>query len=151
MTDLMALNGELMSQKYEYAGFWIRTAASIIDSLITAFILFPLMFLFYGDFEAMQNQQVLGFDVLLQYVLPLLYTVLFWIYLGGTPGKRLFALKVLDEATGHKVTAGQAVIRYLGYIPSTIVLLLGFFWVAFDAKKQGWHDKMAKTVVVREL
>ncbi|MBD0189374.1 RDD family protein, partial [Acinetobacter baumannii] len=37
------------------------------------------------------------------------------------------------------------------YIPSILVFCIGLIWVAFDAKKQGWHDKMAKTVVVREL
>ncbi|WP_171497607.1 RDD family protein, partial [Acinetobacter ursingii] len=36
-------------------------------------------------------------------------------------------------------------------IPSTLVFMLGFIWIAFDSKKQGWHDKMAKTVVVKEL
>ncbi|MFW2124742.1 RDD family protein, partial [Acinetobacter ursingii] len=46
---------------------------------------------------------------------------------------------------------GQGIIRYIGYIPATLVLFIGLIWVAFDSKKQGWHDKMAKTVVVREL
>ncbi len=140
-----------MSTQYEYAGFWIRTGASIIDSLITAFVLFPIIYVFYGDLNRMQEMPNISFEVLVQYLLPLLYSVLFWIYMGGTPGKRLFRLKVLDAATGHNLTLGQAIIRYLGYIPSTLVLLMGFFWVAFDAKKQGWHDKMAQTVVVREL
>ncbi len=45
----------------------------------------------------------------------------------------------------------QSIIRYIGYIPSILVFCIGLFWVAFDPKKQGWHDKMAKTVVVREL
>jgi uncharacterized RDD family membrane protein YckC len=39
--------------------------------------------------------------------------------------------------------------RYVGYIISTIPLCLGFLWVGFDSKKQGWHDKIAGTVVVR--
>ncbi len=80
-----------------------------------------------------------------------LYSILFWLYFAGTPGKRLMRLKVLDEKTGNKLTVMQSIIRYIGYIPSILVFGIGLFWVAFDAKKQGWHDKMAKSVVVREL
>ncbi|MCF4372590.1 RDD family protein, partial [Acinetobacter baumannii] len=57
----------------------------------------------------------------------------------------------LNEKTGNKLTFIQSLIRYIGYIPSILVFCIGLIWVAFDAKKQGWHDKMAKTVVVREL
>ncbi len=39
--------------------------------------------------------------------------------------------------------------RYLGYFASTIPLCLGFLWIAFDKRKQGWHDKLAGTVVIR--
>ena len=46
-------------------------------------------------------------------------------------------------------TLTQLVIRYLGYFVSTIPLGLGLLWVGFDRRKQGWHDKMANTVVVR--
>ncbi len=73
-----------------------------------------------------------------------------WIYFGDTR-KTSNAFKVLDEKTGNKLTFIQSLIRYIGYIPSILVFCIGLIWVAFDAKKQGWHDKMAKTVVVREL
>lgn len=140
-----------MAQQYEYAGFWIRTAAAIIDSIIILMALLPLGYIFYGDFRTMGQEVNWTFEIIVQYLLPMVYTVLLWIYIGGTPGKRLFRLKVLDAATGNPVTAGQAVLRYLGYYPAIIVIFIGIIWVAFDAKKQGWHDKMAKTVVVREL
>jgi uncharacterized RDD family membrane protein YckC len=42
----------------------------------------------------------------------------------------------------------QYIIRYLGYYVSIFALGLGFLWVAWDDKKQGWHDKMAGTVVI---
>jgi uncharacterized RDD family membrane protein YckC len=74
-----------------------------------------------------------------------------WVKFAGTPGKRLLRLKVLDERTGENITVGQGIIRYIGYFPAILVLFIGLIWVAFDSKKQGWHDKMAKTVVVREL
>ena len=74
-----------------------------------------------------------------------------WVKFAGTPGKRLLRLKVLDEKSGENLTVGQAILRYIGYFPSTLVFFLGFIWIAFDSKKQGWHDKIAKSVVVREL
>ncbi len=58
-------------------------------------------------------------------------------------------LKVVDAATGGAVPTGRLVARYFGYFVSMIPLFLGFIWVGIDSKKQGWHDKMAGTVVVR--
>jgi uncharacterized RDD family membrane protein YckC len=60
------------------------------------------------------------------------------------------AARIVDAKTGGKPTSGQWLIRYVGYFVSSIPFGLGLFWVAFDARKQGWHDKMAGTVVVRK-
>jgi uncharacterized RDD family membrane protein YckC len=54
------------------------------------------------------------------------------------------------SADGSPVSWGKAFVRYLGYIVSGLVLALGFIWVAFDPKRQGWHDKIASTYVVRK-
>ncbi len=61
----------------------------------------------------------------------------------------LLSLRVVDATTGNTLSVGQSLGRYLGYYVSTIPLLIGLIWVAFDSKKQGWHDKLAGTVVVR--
>lgn len=58
-------------------------------------------------------------------------------------------IKVVDAVTGNTVSVGQAVGRNLAYIASLLPFGLGFVWVALDDKKQGWHDKLAGTVVVR--
>jgi uncharacterized RDD family membrane protein YckC len=84
-------------------------------------------------------------------IITAVFYIFCWVKFAGTPGKRLLRLKILDEITGENITAGQGIIRYIGSIISALVLLIGIIWVAFDAKKQGWHDKMARTVVVREL
>jgi len=55
----------------------------------------------------------------------------------------------VDAETGAKPSRRQLVIRYLGYYVASIPLLAGLAWVAFDPRKQGWHDKLARTVVVR--
>ncbi|MCH7388019.1 RDD family protein [Acinetobacter modestus] len=138
-----------MSHKYEYAGFWIRFAASIIDNIIIFVALIPIVMLL-GWESTYSSRLSSGIDWLWQ-ILVAVFFVFCWVKFAGTPGKRLLRLKVLDERTGENITVGQGIIRYIGYFPAILVLFIGLIWVAFDSKKQGWHDKMAKTVVVREL
>ena len=73
----------------------------------------------------------------------------FWVKMQGTPGKLLLSVRVVDAKTGRNLSVGQSFARYLGYFVSAIPLGLGLLWVGFDSKKQGWHDKIAGTVVVR--
>lgn len=77
------------------------------------------------------------------------YFVAFWASTGQTPGKMALGIKVIGT-DGSPVSWGKAILRYIGYIISSLVLSLGFIWVAFDAKRQGWHDKIAGTYVVRK-
>ena len=72
-----------------------------------------------------------------------------WVNSGRTLGKRVVGNQVV-RADGTPLTWGKALLRYLGYIVSAVVLSIGFLWVAFDKKRQGWHDKLAGTVVVDE-
>ena len=144
-----------MSYKYEYAGFWIRVAASIIDSIIIIIAFIPITLIFgVGMTNISENGfssvHILHSDWFWQ-ILTAAFYIFCWIKFAGTPGKRLLRLKVLNEKTGENITVGQGIIRYIGYIPASLCFLLGLIWVAFDDKKQGWHDKMAKTVVVKEL
>ncbi|MEG0744836.1 MAG: RDD family protein [Acinetobacter sp.] len=138
-----------MSHKYEYAGFWIRLGASIIDNIIIMVALVPIGMLM--GWNSMYSSEVTSTADWLWQILMAAFCVFCWVKFAGTPGKRLLRLKVLDERTGENVTVGQGIIRYIGYFPAILVLFIGLIWVAFDPKKQGWHDKMAKTVVVREL
>jgi len=57
-------------------------------------------------------------------------------------------MKIVDAKTGLRPTLLQFIIRYIGYIPSALIFLLGLIWVVWDKKKQAWHDKMAGTVVI---
>ena len=75
--------------------------------------------------------------------------VLFWVYRQATPGKIAISARIVDAETGAKPSTRQLVGRYFGYYVSIIPLMLGILWVAFDPRKQGWHDKLAGTVVVR--
>jgi len=75
------------------------------------------------------------------------YAFIFWILTGQTPGMMLLGLRVVSTDGGH-VTFWRAVLRLLGYIISIMLLFIGFFWVLADDRRQGWHDKLAKTYVV---
>ncbi|MEM8562123.1 MAG: RDD family protein [Pseudomonadota bacterium] len=134
----------------DYAGFWIRLGATLIDTLVFMLVFSIPLTLIYGvDYwqsEAMSN----GFwDVLLTYVAPIALTIWFWVRYLGTPGKMMLGLSVVDADTGGPISIPKAVGRYLGYFVSTIPFLLGFVWIGFDKRKQGFHDKLAGTVVVR--
>jgi uncharacterized RDD family membrane protein YckC len=135
----------------EYAGFWIRVAAALIDTVVFVVVIsIPLTFIYGADYWTTQTG-VKGFwDILFQYVLPIVLTIWFWTRYLGTPGKMLLRLRVVDATTGKAISTPKAIGRYLGYYVSAIPLLLGFIWVGIDKKKQGFHDKLAGTVVIRD-
>jgi uncharacterized RDD family membrane protein YckC len=134
----------------EYVGFWARVGASLIDTILVGVIIFPILTSVYGASYWSDESLVKGpLDFLLSWVFPAIAVVLFWIYRQATPGKMVVGARIVDAKTGEKPSTGQLIGRYLGYYVSAIPLGLGLLWVAFDRRKQGWHDKLAGTVVVR--
>jgi uncharacterized RDD family membrane protein YckC len=79
----------------------------------------------------------------------ILYFVGFWAWRGQTPGMMLLGLRIARDADGTPPGLGRSILRYIGFFISALVLFIGFIWIAFDRRKQGWHDKIAGTVVVR--
>jgi uncharacterized RDD family membrane protein YckC len=141
---------QVTSGDLEYVGFWPRVGAALIDSLLAAVICLPLVSWIYGSSYWTEPGIVKGpADFLISWILPALAIMLFWFYRQATPGKMAISARIVDARTGGKPGTGQLIGRYLGYYVSTIPLCLGFIWVAFDPRKQGWHDKLAGTVVVR--
>jgi len=137
-------------QEQEYAGFWIRVGAAFIDTILLLIIIFPMLSTIYGKGYWTSESLVMGFwDVMLNYILPAVVVILFWTYKSSTPGKMLLKLTIVDAKTGGKPSTAQFIGRYLGYYASMIPLFLGIMWVGFDKRKQGWHDKLAGTVVIR--
>lgn len=135
----------------EYAGFWIRVAAALIDTVLVVLVFSIPLSLIYGADYWLSDDQVNGFwDFMLQYIAPLVITVWFWTKYLGTPGKLVLGLRVVDAETGHALSTPQAIGRYLGYFVSIIPFMLGIIWVGIDKRKQGFHDKLAGTVVIRE-
>lgn len=134
----------------EYAGFWIRCGASLIDVVIIMIVIYVPLSVIYGDDYWVGDQYYYGFwDVMIGDVLPIVATVWFWKRYRATPGKMATKLEVVDAKTGNTVSTGQAIGRYFAYILSALPLCLGFIWVGIDNRKQGFHDKLAGTVVIR--
>lgn len=138
------------NNQLEYVGFWARVVATIIDGILLLAITLPLLFAFYGSAYLTSENIVEGpLDLLLTYVFPVVATVLFWYWKQATPGKMAVSAKIVDARTGKEPSVGQYIGRYFAYVLSAIPFGLGFLWVAFDSRKQDWHDKLAGTVVVR--
>lgn len=135
---------------YEYAGFWVRVVASLVDTVLLVVVIgIPLTLIYGGQWTS--GNAVTGFwGAFFNYVVPIVVTVWFWVKYLGTPGKMLLRLRVIDANTGKAVSTAKGVGRYLGYYVSALPLMLGFIWVAFDKKKQGFHDKLAGTYVIRD-
>jgi uncharacterized RDD family membrane protein YckC len=141
----------------EHASFARRAGALILDSIFASLLGITLLYLIYGR---PYSNWLMGGDasptnfgpahLIVDYLLPFVLTVVFWVRLKATPGKLLLGCQVVDASTGEGVSPGQAVLRYLGYILSTLPLGLGFFWMLWDRRRQTFHDKLAGTVVVIE-
>jgi uncharacterized RDD family membrane protein YckC len=142
----------MQQENMNYAGFWIRFAATMIDTVLLMLVTLPLLWWIYGPryLDGSLGGVFAGpADFLISFVLPALAVILFWRHRQATPGKMMLGLHVVDADSGGPLTLGQGVGRYFAYFVSTIPFCLGFLWVAFDRRKQGWHDKLAHTVVVR--
>ena len=120
-------------------GFWIRFAAYLVDVFFVGAVSYLPLVLFN-----IRWLTALGF------ALTIAYYLYFWSAAGGgqTLGMRIFGLRVV-KTDGGELGLGGAALRYVGFILASIPALLGLIWVAFDREKQGWHDKIAKTYVIR--
>lgn len=134
----------------QYAGFWIRFWAQIVDSIIWA----PLSILIYLKFSLdailMGAGESLAFLYFLLSVLtPWLYSALFeagkW---QATPGKRLLGVYVADM-NGQRISFGRASGRYFSKFISTLILGIGYIIAGLTENKQALHDKIASTLVFR--
>lgn len=140
----------MAAAEMSYAGFWIRVLASLIDTVLVLMVTAPILWAIYGPAYFDSDEWFAGpADVLISWVLPAIAVILFWIYRQATPGKMVLRCRIVDAGTGGPPSRRQCIGRYLGYFVSTIPLGLGLLWVAVDDRKQGWHDKLAGTVVIR--
>lgn len=160
----------------KYAGFRQRFYAFAIDTLLLLpimYLLFPESLelrlppdveVLFSDLAAgsisgrdflikfsmvyLQQSGASNTDSTIQYVVMGIIVILFWVFRSATPGKMVLSMKIVDVKTFGKPHPFRLIIRYLGYILSSIPPFLGFLWIAIDKRKQGWHDKIAGTAVI---
>ena len=131
----------------DYAGFWQRALASLIDWLIVVVISMPVIVVVFGAEYFSLDPLRRSWDLVIAFIVGVAILV-FWRLYGATPGKIAVAVKIVDAETGKPPSTGRLVVRLLCYLLSALPLYLGFIWVAIDRRKQGWHDKIARTVVI---
>lgn len=160
-----------------YASFNRRMVAATIDSCIAALVLAPLVdFLLpamvpidiaqlqqqlAGEADPQARQAILHallvesgalqswfMGALAQTGALLAATALCWKRWSATPGKLLLRMKIVDAASGVSMSDRQILLRIAGYFVACGTFFLGIIWIGFDKRRQGWHDKMADTVVV---
>ena len=125
-----ALSGLPEVMCYPRAGFWERMGAGFLDIVLVS-LLAPIV-----------HYAPLGFLVALAYFTGM------WAWKGNTIGGIVLGLKVV-RMDGQPVTFAVALVRALAAAFSIVVLFLVFLWIAWDAERQGWHDKIAGTVVLK--
>jgi uncharacterized RDD family membrane protein YckC len=129
-----------------YVGFWQRLAAFLIDWMVVFVVYGPLVITAFGT-EYFSLDLPRYWDLVTLLVIAV-GTLAFWRYQGATPGKIAIAARIVDAETGAPPSTARLVIRLFAYIVSALPLCLGFLWIALDRRKQGWHDKIAGTVVI---
>jgi uncharacterized RDD family membrane protein YckC len=160
---------------WQYAGFWIRAVAWIIDGfilgIISTFFSFVVLVVAAGigvgtaatgtlnaDGTLTSDQAaVLGVTAVVAFLvislalfaITVLYFVLLWVKRGATIGQSVLGLRVARERDGGPIGWGAAIVRYIVLMIGFSIFYLGVIWVAFEPRKRGWADLVAGTLVVK--
>jgi uncharacterized RDD family membrane protein YckC len=125
-----------------YAGFWIRFAAVLIDAV--------LLGVGVGIVAGVLGLERGGSNLLSLAVGIAYYAGLEGSATGQTLGKLICGIRVVDADTGQPgIGTGRGIGRYFARFLSGIPLFLGYFWMLWDDRSQTWHDKLARTIVVK--
>lgn len=131
----------------DYASRWLRFFAWIIDGVVIAIVMFILWLA--GLVGADSVEDFGASDGLVNALVTLVYYVAMTAAFGATLGKMALGMRVAD-ADGNRPGFGAVVMReVVGKIVSGLVILIGFFWILVDDRRQGWHDKIGGTFVVK--
>jgi uncharacterized RDD family membrane protein YckC len=153
-----------------YAGFWHRFLAHFIDQLIIAMPFCVISLVVQAGLSApaaavgaapgavAAPTSADAVSVFFMCGMPLVELVAFWLYYGlqesstyqATLGKRAVGLYVTDTF-GRRITFGRASARYFASILSSLILCIGYIMVAFTERKQGLHDMIADTLVIKRV
>ena len=142
-----------------YGGFWIRTLAYLIDAIVLVAATLGVSYATGIEFLEVTTQEFRSavFQSVRVFAspTPIAWLVIFgyfvgpWLLFGRTLGMAPFGLRILRSTDGSRLGPGRAIVRFFGLLLSFFVFFIGVIWVAADSRKQGWHDKLAGSVVVR--
>ena len=151
---------EQLKPTIELASFWSRMGALFIDIFILVVINWVINTTwalatgggFVAEVPTDEFLEVTGagwpIGALIAFVIFVAYIILFWRWKGQTPGKMALHLKII-RADGSNMGWSDVILRFLSYIISSVIFLIGFIWAFFDDYHQGIHDKLANTFVIR--
>lgn len=151
--DRAAPSSPATRAEIRYGGFGVRLVAFLIDAVALGILTTALLPItgVGSVVDVRANRIEVDYAAnALSTLVGLVYFVAFWALRGQTVGMMPFNLRVASADTGERIDLVRAFLRYVGMIISIIPLFLGLIWAAFNARKQGWHDKIANTVVVRD-
>ncbi len=153
----------------QYAGFISRAIGLIIDQVVLYVTIVTITWLTtnalaligidIANCPSTEGQSILytlfgsvcditrTFVVVTAALAPALYFIVLWWLGGQTIGDGIVGVRVM-QTTGHGLSLLRAALRLLGYAICILSLGLGFLWVLMDNRRQGWHDKLANTVVI---
>ncbi len=130
---------------YELAGLVERLAANIIDNIVLIIPIIIVQLIIFSPEDPLPAQ----FAQFILLAIPVIYHWFFWTRRNGqTPGKFALGIRVI-RYDGSEMSDIDALIRAVGYHVSGILFGLGYIWAFFDKRNQTWHDKMARTFVIR--
>lgn len=136
-----------VKENLEYAGFWLRFWATILDSLV----LLAISYLLFDPLRKIMGVEKDMYSLvdLLDTIAGFVYYIVLTVKYGQTLGKMVAGIEVIHQE-GEELTWGKVMYReIIGKIVSCLGLFIGYLAVAFDSKKRAWHDRMAKTYVVK--
>jgi uncharacterized RDD family membrane protein YckC len=143
------------TQRFAYAGFWIRFLARLLDAIVLYIIILPVTFLVLGSAAfTVSNDGPTPMFILLNMIVLIFqiavsatYEVWFLTRHGATPGKMVVGKKVVT-ADGGPLTTGRALGRHFAVYLSSFTLMIGFIMAAFDDQKRALHDRICDTRVI---
>ena len=153
--DLAASASDVpVERKITVIGFGRRLLAAMLDSVIIFFasmmastaagVVGLVLGMYSPDAVEISNRFVVATGL----IVSVLYYVVAWAKGGGQTIGNFSCMMRIVGTNGQPIGWGKAILRYVGYYISGIPLAIGFIWAAFDKRRQGWHDKIARTYVI---
>jgi uncharacterized RDD family membrane protein YckC len=131
---------------FEFGGFWRRAVAGLLDAIILYGVLLAA-----AVAQTALPPPVLVVSNLVWLGVSVAYLPVQWAIAGRTLGMRILGLSIVLQRDGGPIGWGTSLLRFWGWIISVLAIGLGFLWIAFDARKRGWHDLIAETIVIHPV